>query len=415
MGFTGELVKSVFSRSRSTHHHETKVRSNNNGVEKRRWVSVKSYLCGDELDSAPAVEDSALAEEDSASVKSSEETVSQPIHEKDLSAGREETKSEETYVENNVTESERKSPNSKLLNEEEAAILIQSAYRAFLRRRQNEGMRERSEEEEEEEMMSLVIGSPNGRSMGTSIEVQTGNSIEVYPFEAEKGTVYHHRSQHRSRSRVLKQKEDWDDSTVSSYVSKMRMQNRMEATTRRERALAYAFSQQLRICSKRKSNKYNSNAEPNMSWSWLERWMATRLPDTASGDESRHGLSSNHQIFTVRKRFLDVAREEKESCGSNEVPFQFDNYSINSTSSQEVLKKDHELILPPATKEKNNHKGRRRTVSRRKTVPSYHQFPEEHFKVSKRDGSSSVRKDNRQLGSRRTEMKSNTPNSSFVL
>lgn len=39
--------------------------------------------------------------------------------------------------------------------------------------------------------------------------------------------------------------EDWDDSTVSSNVSKMRMQNRMEATTRRERALAYAFSQQV--------------------------------------------------------------------------------------------------------------------------------------------------------------------------
>ncbi|XP_028787262.1 uncharacterized protein LOC114743235, partial [Neltuma alba] len=182
-------------------------------------------------------------------------------------------------------------------------------------------------------------------------------------------------------------------------------------TTRRERALAYAFSQQLRICSKRKSNKYNSNAEPNMSWSWLERWMATRLPDTASGDESRHGLGGNHQKFTVRKRFLDVAREEKESCGSNEAPLQFDNYS---TTSQEVLKKDHELILPPATKAKNNLKGRRRTVSRRKTVPSYHQFPEEHFKVSKRDGSSGVRKDNRQLRSRRTEMKSNSPSRSLT-
>jgi len=39
--------------------------------------------------------------------------------------------------------------------------------------------------------------------------------------------------------------EDWDDSTLSSNVSKMRMQDRMEAATRRERALAYAFSQQV--------------------------------------------------------------------------------------------------------------------------------------------------------------------------
>jgi hypothetical protein len=38
---------------------------------------------------------------------------------------------------------------------------------------------------------------------------------------------------------------------VSSNVSKMRMQNRMEASTRRERALAYAFSQQVK-----KKNSY---------------------------------------------------------------------------------------------------------------------------------------------------------------
>lgn len=41
--------------------------------------------------------------------------------------------------------------------------------------------------------------------------------------------------------------EGWDDSTVSSNISKMRIQNRLEATTRRERALAYAFSQQVKF------------------------------------------------------------------------------------------------------------------------------------------------------------------------
>lgn len=41
--------------------------------------------------------------------------------------------------------------------------------------------------------------------------------------------------------------DDWDDSTVSSKVLKMRIQNRMEATTRRERALAYAFAQQVEL------------------------------------------------------------------------------------------------------------------------------------------------------------------------
>jgi hypothetical protein len=40
--------------------------------------------------------------------------------------------------------------------------------------------------------------------------------------------------------------QEWDDSTLSSNVLRMRIQSRMEATTRRERALAYAFSQQVR-------------------------------------------------------------------------------------------------------------------------------------------------------------------------
>lgn len=89
-------------------------------AENKRWVSVRSYLCGDEFNSV-------LAEEDSASVKSSEATVTQPIHE-DLS-DKGEAKSEETVE--NITE-KRPNPNTKLLNEEEAAILIQSAYRGLL-------------------------------------------------------------------------------------------------------------------------------------------------------------------------------------------------------------------------------------------------------------------------------------------
>jgi hypothetical protein len=46
---------------------------------------------------------------------------------------------------------------------------------------------------------------------------------------------------------VVWRQEEWDDSTVSSNVSRKRMQSRIEATTRRERALAYAFSQQVII------------------------------------------------------------------------------------------------------------------------------------------------------------------------
>lgn len=113
--------------------------------------------------------------------------------------------------------------------------------------------------------------------------------------------------------------------------------------------------------------------EPNMSWSWLERWMATRLPDTSSIEshamKEYDSFDSNHK-FAIKTRFLDAAREEKESCGSNEVPLHFDNYSLSSQEEKVGFK-------PPIAK--TNFKARR-TVSRRKTVPSY-QFPEEQPKV----------------------------------
>jgi hypothetical protein len=97
--------------------------------ERRRWstVRLRSYLCGDEFNSVVADKDSAsvksfeasvsqlnsvLVEGDSCSVESSEATVTQPLQE-DL------TNKKDMQVYNTMSE-------------EQAAILIQSAFRSFL-------------------------------------------------------------------------------------------------------------------------------------------------------------------------------------------------------------------------------------------------------------------------------------------
>ena len=85
-------------------------------------LSVRSFLCGDEFNSV-------LAENDSASVKSSEVTVSQSVHE-GLLNDEGDTESEETVE--NVAQNRPSSNSKKSLNEEEAAVLIQSAFRGFL-------------------------------------------------------------------------------------------------------------------------------------------------------------------------------------------------------------------------------------------------------------------------------------------
>ncbi|KAL6136994.1 hypothetical protein ACLB2K_062289 [Fragaria x ananassa] len=379
MGIHGGLVRSVFSRNRSFKTQESNGR--NNMTERRRWSSVRlrSYLCGDEFNSVVADKDSAsvktyeanisqlnsvLVEVDSCSADSSEATVTQPLqdHIEDK---------EDMHIYNTMSE-------------EQAAIIIQSAFRGFLTRHQNEGIKSEGGKQE------LIVGSesPSMESLGTSVEVQTGNSVEVHSVQEENLAAQNRLTQQKARAQVLRLKEDWDDSTLSSNMSKMRMQNRLEATTRRERALAYAFSQQLRICSKKKHAR-SDGTEQNMGWSWLERWMATRLPESSSSlvetptsnIQLVEPINSNQRIVMIRKRLFDGMGEEKESCGSNDVTVAFDNFSV-TTDEENISFNSVDQNRFKATK----------GVSRRKTVPSY-ECGKDYIKVSKKDCSREAEED----------------------
>ncbi|CAK9133405.1 unnamed protein product [Ilex paraguariensis] len=209
MGITGELVRSVFSKSRSVGAHESNVRSN--AGEKRRWSSVRSYLCGDELNSAIAEEDSAsvrstraattqpelssvLLEEDKASANNSEATVTQPIIENFTEKG--EIQSKET---NEETQEEKQNSTAKLFRKDDAAIVIQSAFRSFLAKRRNEGIKLVDAAQE----LGVEIGSPSRVSIGTSIAVQTANSAVAFSLREESFAVPP-RLPPRARTQVLK-------------------------------------------------------------------------------------------------------------------------------------------------------------------------------------------------------------------
>ncbi|KAF3443352.1 hypothetical protein FNV43_RR13034 [Rhamnella rubrinervis] len=355
MGITGGLVRIVFTKNRSAGAPESNAKSNI--MERKRWNSVRSYLCGDEFNSVPVEEDSAsvksfgatvtqfnsvIEEEDSRSVRSSEATVTQAI------AAEEGIQGEETKED---IQMQKLDSDSKFMHEEQAARIIQSAFRGFLVRCRSEGTRSKGGNED----ILAVAESPNRESLGTSIQVQNGNSAEFFSVQDET-TAVHHRTQKKARTQVVK--EDWDDSTVSSNISKMRIQNRLEATTRRERALAYAFSQQLRICSNKRLAK-SDGTEPDMGWSWLERWMATRLPES-SLVETRINLepSKCKQSFIISKKLSDVSVEEKESCGSNEVPVSFDSFPVRAAKQKDGKPTGYRLKAA-------------RSMSMRKTAASY--------------------------------------------
>lgn len=114
--------------------------------ERKRWKSsVRSYLCGDEFNSVLAEEDSAsvrsskvtvstepefsstYVDDPASSVWSSEATVTQPMPE-DLVE-----KTDAESKQNNIDiQEEKQNSTSNLFRKDDAAIVIQSALRSFL-------------------------------------------------------------------------------------------------------------------------------------------------------------------------------------------------------------------------------------------------------------------------------------------
>ncbi|KAJ0235820.1 IQ-domain 33 [Hirschfeldia incana] len=371
MGVTGGLVRSIFFRNKSFGAHDYNNNGKSNLGEKKRWSSVRSYLCGDEFNSVLAVDDSGslkdsldplltipqqlssepsdsvLAIQDSASVKlqhlgeededsvsgkNSEVSVTQPLHKED-----QQSEATETHI----PKRHQTTLIAKLFLEEDAAVIIQSAFRSYLAKRGSKEVEETFDKEES--FFSGEESQGKVSSMGTSLEVQTCSSVKA-PFFKRKRVS---RALHKNNTQVLRIKEEWDDSTVSSTIAKSRIQSRIEAMTKRERALAYAFSQQLRICTKKKQIEHEE--ESNIGWSWLERWMATRVPDSTQ-IEARTNIQANSTMKSersVRKNRSFSIGGELESCASNDIPLQFESIS-------EELKREKSSV-----------------ISKRKSVASY--------------------------------------------
>lgn len=126
---------------------------------------------------------------------------------------------------------------------------------------------------------------------------------------------------------------------------------------------------QLRTCmTKRRRSAKPNPTELNLGWSWLERWMATRQQEHASEFSQ---VSSLQRTMVVRKR-SNAAVEEKESCGSNDVP-------VNLDASSFVASQNPRNGCQPTSRRKSNCK---RSASRRKITASNHCAPHSSSKVS---------------------------------
>ncbi|KAL6874171.1 hypothetical protein ACP4OV_014253 [Aristida adscensionis] len=375
MGLAGGIVRRVFSKipclSAGGRSHNEKGSSDH----RRRWSSLRLYLCGEEINGAPEDDD-----EETASVKSFETCVM--AQEPHVAAAL--PSDIHNTVDNHEGPEDQRIPgehsdgvSARPAGEEDAATLIQSAFRALMARRQLQELKSRKERDGAEEPKS-----PTSASVAASVEVQVGESLSNLRL-SDDSTSVHQRASQRSRPPpppVFRVKEEWDDSTVSSNVSRKRIQSRIEATTRRERALAYAFSQQLRSCggggAKKRSARWPEQAEFNVGWSWLERWMAARPAEPADDCMSRNADAGSARRVVVVRRRHDAAVEEKESCGSNDVSLSavsFDGSSVAGGGRNGLHKPGGRSRLKGA-----------RNLPRRKVALSEHRLQARSHKVSKK-------------------------------
>ncbi|XP_040381289.1 protein IQ-DOMAIN 1 [Oryza brachyantha] len=393
MGLAGGIVRRVFSKSpcggRGCH--------NDKGAadHKRRWSSLRLYLCGDEI-TAAAEDENDDDDDGTVSVKSFQScAMPQKPHaaaaadDVDGADDAEGHPKEQGSISAPVKET---SPaiEPATASRHEAATLIQSAFRGFMVRRQLQELKKSSENGS----CADEPRSPTSASIAASVEVQVGESVSNLRLSDDSAAAAaaasaQHRGSQRSRPQAFRVKEEWDDSTVSSNVSRMRMQSRIEATTRRERALAYAFSQQLRSCGgggaagggagTKKRVARSDQAEFNVGWSWLERWMATRQASEASADdcmsknaaESVGSAAAGRRVIVVRRRHDLAGGEEKESCGSNDVSVVSFDGSSGSLS-----------CYKPGSKSRL--RGGGRSLPRRKVASSDHRLHARSHKVSKK-------------------------------
>ncbi|KAI4383231.1 hypothetical protein MLD38_009097 [Melastoma candidum] len=349
MGLAGKLMKSVFNKGRTDMNGRHGFRFGERG----KWGRVTG---------------SVPAEEDTASL--------QPL------TGESSTEEETRFAKENIP---REKPNSmsKLFQEQDAAVVIQTAFRSFMARNQR---KEEMVDKEDNKLLLLPIGrdwSLNVESVDTSIEVPPAYSVQLHsettgtehperepsvwesvetpnknlvqvPMLQQQDSSMVNQPKRKPRISVLRAKEKWDDSTVSSNVAEMRIKRRLEGMTRRERALAYAFSQQLRFCSRKRLE----GEEANAGWSWLERWMATRPSESLSpliplgGDVG--AIPSRQKCGKATGELLELASEEKESCGSNEVPLNIGSFSIGSGEEMKKMLQSKNKLKSYHKKSKQN-------------------------------------------------------------
>ncbi|KAH7293851.1 hypothetical protein KP509_28G045200 [Ceratopteris richardii] len=158
---------------------------------------------------------------------------------------------------------------------------------------------------------------------------------------SEEGQAVQQQLQHRKRaSRIV---EEWDGSPATPQQLEAKARYRQVAAMKRERALAYAFSGQLRRCANNDSSLViDCEGDKNhWGWKWLERWMAARpwessFPGIAREHMSIMNVMDENQLHSNKPTSIPIAtsmynsnRDSTATIDSNEAEMNNDKGTKN--------------------------------------------------------------------------------------
>uniref|UniRef100_A0A1J3K3M6 Protein IQ-DOMAIN 1 n=1 Tax=Noccaea caerulescens TaxID=107243 RepID=A0A1J3K3M6_NOCCA len=168
---------------------------------------------------------------------------------------------------------------STTLTVETAVIRIQKAFRAYKARKRLSSLKSARR------FNSLIQGHIVRNQTSTALNVMHAWSDIQSQIRARRlymvtqGRLQHKRLENRMKLEVKLQELDveWCGGSETMEEILARIQQREEATVKRERAMAYAFSHQWRANATQYLGQASFNLDKeNWGWSWKERWIAAR-------------------------------------------------------------------------------------------------------------------------------------------
>ncbi|KAK4769078.1 hypothetical protein SAY86_027228 [Trapa natans] len=193
-----------------------------------------------------------------------------------------------------------------------AAVKIQTAFRAYTARRASRppgGM---------VRLKDLMEGGSVKRQTAKALQytqtlARVQSQIRARRIRmSEQNRALGKQLEYRREKELVKLKlgVEWKDSKRSKEQMEKRLQNRHEASIRRERALAYALSHQPTLKKSRSSDSSLTDPNnPTWGWSWLERWMGARPWETRSIND----YNNRAAIKSVNSRAMSTGEATRRS------------------------------------------------------------------------------------------------------